>query len=549
MDTFHNSPMFKGLAPKDFCRKLFDVYYDGRRKSWDDFNKGLTLWAHTGQEPHANDGIIELDPVLLLNVYGTGYCGIQSGLLEGIYQSRPGGTPGKPAIEARRWFLAGIVHSVCDAYYDGGWHYYDIDIGGYAGDAQKDVWSVADMMADPKAYYTTTTLRAPYFFKADGNGHWVEKVEKAKSYAFQDDLMLGHEMAFTLRKGEKFTRYFSEKDAGWKETLPSTKATELAQKGYCELIYEPTPADLAAEALSTAGGATILAVRCPYNISSSKVEPAAGAKASVSYDIGKTWTPLPDDGLVAGAVNHWDYLLKLEGGGLKKITTRGVLHPGALPRVNDVTTMTVTKSADYQVLTWIPDWHDQASCAATGTAQGLSYAASGAMSFSGGELGGSGSVTIPVHAPPGCKIVKLAACVMGGTGTDPQPDKYLELAIGPAGKSAVVARSTDCSPWGHKPESKVDQWQNNVSGTASFPATLDAEIKVNIKQGRTLGLRIYVGYVQDKPAPATGTLTITHGIDGKPFAQQVPVATLEITPFTYKTPAGKVNNYVTMEVK
>ncbi|MFH1707827.1 MAG: hypothetical protein ABIF71_07910 [Planctomycetota bacterium] len=105
-------------------------YYDGRRKDWGAFQKGLTLWAHTPQEPHANPAIIELDPVLLLNVHGTGYCGIQSGLLEGIYQSRPGGTPGKPAIEARRWFLAGIVHSVCDAFYDGKWHYYDIDLGG-----------------------------------------------------------------------------------------------------------------------------------------------------------------------------------------------------------------------------------------------------------------------------------------------------------------------------------------------------------------------------------------------------------------------------------
>lgn len=146
IETFHESPVFKDLAPKEFCRRLFDVYYDGRRKSCKDFQKGLTLWAHTPQDPRASANVIEFDPIVLLNVHGTGYCGIQLGLLEGIYQSRPGGEISKPAIDARRWFLAGIVHSVCDAYYDGRWHYYDIDQGGWTGDAEKDVWSVADVV-------------------------------------------------------------------------------------------------------------------------------------------------------------------------------------------------------------------------------------------------------------------------------------------------------------------------------------------------------------------------------------------------------------------
>lgn len=550
MDAFHASPQFKGLPPKDFCRRLFDIYYDGRRKNWSDFQKGLTLWAHTGQEPHANAKVIELDPVLLLNVYGTGYCGIQSGMLEGIYQSRPGGAPGKPAIEARRWFLAGIVHSVCDAYYDGNWHYYDIDIGGYAGDAQKDVWSVADILANPQAYYTATTLRAPYFFKADGNGKWVEQIKKEGSYAFQDNQMLGHEMAFTLRKGEKFTRYFSVADAGWQEVLPFTKSPDeaLKMKGFCELIYTPTPADLAAEALSTAGDATVISVRCPYNISSSKVE-ATGA-CSFSFDCGKTWQPLPADGLVAAAVNRWDYLLKIEKGALKKITTRGVLHPGSLPRAGaEPSTMTVAQAAPYQVLTYIPDWQSQAAFEATGTLQGLTYKVSDTLTLSGGQLNGSGTVTIPVSAPPGCKIVRLAATVLGGTGTNPQSNKFLELHLGPAGKTVLAGKSTDCSNWGTKPESKVDQWQNNVTGAADFAPSSAAEVKVVVSQGSIHGLRIYVGYLPDKAPAATGTLTITHGLDGKPFVQSVPLAGLDKKPFTYRTPAAQVNNYIAMEVR
>ena len=70
------------------------------------------------------------------------FCGVASGLLEGVYQSRPGGKPGKPAIDARRWFLAKYVHSVTDAFYDGKWHYLDIDLGGYAGTVRASVKTI-----------------------------------------------------------------------------------------------------------------------------------------------------------------------------------------------------------------------------------------------------------------------------------------------------------------------------------------------------------------------------------------------------------------------
>lgn len=128
------------LEPPRFCRKLYDIPFDGRRKDWGEFQRGLSLWSHTPQKPMASDWVIELDPILLFNVHGSGYCGIQSGLLEAVYQSRPRGTPGKPAIDARRWFLNGIVHSVTDAFYDGRWHYYDVDQPGWAGDTEKGVW-------------------------------------------------------------------------------------------------------------------------------------------------------------------------------------------------------------------------------------------------------------------------------------------------------------------------------------------------------------------------------------------------------------------------
>ena len=544
--ALHDSPAFRDLEPREFCMKFFDIYYDGRRKNWRSFKQGMELWAHTPQGPMANPKVQELDPIVLMNVHGSGFCGLASGLLEGIYQSRPGGKPGKPAIDARRWFLAKYIHSVTDAFYDGRWHYLDIDLGGYAGDKQKGIWSMADVLADPESYYgPKTTLKSKYFFKADGKGSWVKKVNRARSYTFQDNHMLGHEMTFCLRKGETFTRYFSPAAAGWSAFAPHTKKVQKDQKGFCELVYAPAAADARAAALSAEGDVMVFAVRCPYNISSSKVE--ATGKASVSFDLGRTWQPVGADGLVAGAANRWDYLLRIKGGALKKVTTRGMLHPAALPRVGKAgTKMTVTKMAEYQTLTWIPDFK-----AATVEA-GLKFRKRSALSFTGGSLVGRGTAMIPVVAPAGTRIVKVAACVIGGTGNPPSADKYLTLRIGPAGKAKLVGRTTDCTAWGLDGIDKIDHAQNNVNGEATFEPTEKAEVLIGLHGwGYASGVRIYVGYVPaEKPAAAAGTLTITHGFDGKTFKKAIPAGNIGDGPVTYTVPGGaKVNEFIRMEVK
>jgi hypothetical protein len=549
IEALHADPAFAGLAPKEFCRTLYNIYYDGRRKDWNQFQAGMTLWSHTAQEPRVNAGLIELDPVLLLNVFGSGYCGIQSGMLEGIWQSRPGGKPGQPAIEARRWFLGGIVHSVAEAFYDGGWHYYDIDIGGWAGDAKRDAWSIPDILADRKGFYgAKTTLRAPYFFKADSDGAWVEKIDAKKTYAFQDNHMLGHSMNLSLREGETFTRWFSAKAAGWSEFAPPTLKPDTIGRGFCELVYAPKDkSQVEADALSKTGKALILSVRCPYTITSSVV--TGTGTLSVSNDLGRSWVPLPADGSVAAAVNHWDYLLKVEDGSVTRIVTRGMLHPGSLPRIGSAaTTMSVSSKVPESVLTWIPDWSSAEAFAATTQVEGMTYKPCPQVSFSGGPAGGSGSITIPVQAPPGCRLTRLSVCAIGGTGSTPSPDKAIELALGPAGKSTLVARTTDCSPWGTKAESKVEHWQNNVNGSASFAPCAEAEVKLSCRGwGEIRGLRIYAGYVRETSTPTTGSLVVTHGYDGKTFSHSIPAA--ELTKgATYTVPEGaKVNEFVRME--
>jgi hypothetical protein len=236
---------------------------------------------------------------------------------------------------------------------------------------------------------------------------------------------------------------------------------------------------------------------------------------------------------------------------LKKVTTRGALHPGSLPRVGATATqMTVSKAADYQVLTYIPDWSSAERMNACSRNSGLQYGGDGNFTFGGGRLSGTGDVVVPVKAPPGCKIVKLFACVLGGTGTTPSHDRYLEVHLGPAGKSQLTNRTTDCMPWGTKPETKVNQWQNNTNGSATFDPCAEGEVKVVVRNGLCLGVRIFVGYVQDNAEPVSGRLVVTHGFDRQTVSNEIPVADLAKGPVSYPVPNGaKRNQFIKMEVK
>jgi lysophospholipase L1-like esterase len=257
--------------------------------------------------------------------------------------------------------------------------------------------------------------------------------------------------------------------------------------------------------------------------------------------------------MVTEAVNSWDYLLKIEGGALTRVTTRGMLHPGALPRVaaTGPTKMTVASMADYDMLTWVPDWSSAEALAATAKLQGLTWSAEKSVAFSGGKVGGAGEVTIPVRAPPGCRIVKLAACAIAGTGSMPDPKKWVEMHLGPAGAAKLAGRSTDCSGWGLQPETKVDHWQGNVNGSVRFAPCAEAEVRLVCKGwGFVRGMRIYVGYQREKPAPVSGTLTVTHGYDGKTFVAEVAAADLAKGPYAYSVPDGaKKNDFIAMSFR
>ncbi|KKK98509.1 hypothetical protein LCGC14_2642050 [marine sediment metagenome] len=121
----------------------------------------------------------------------------------------------------------------------------------------------------------------------------------------------------------------------------------------------------------------------------------------------------------------------------------------------------------------------------------------------------------------------------------------------PAGKAKLVGRSTDCSTWGASGAAKVDHWQNNVNGAATFAPTDKAEVKVRVNEwGFITGVRIFVGFVRAAKTPVGGTLTITHGFDGKTFEKSLPARSVGRRAVRYTVPGGaKSNEFIKMAVK
>jgi hypothetical protein len=62
------------------------------------------------------------DPLRNMNVHNHGFCGIQGPVLEGVFEAA--------GFEARSFSVPAWSHVATEVFYDGGWHYFDLDLRG-----------------------------------------------------------------------------------------------------------------------------------------------------------------------------------------------------------------------------------------------------------------------------------------------------------------------------------------------------------------------------------------------------------------------------------
>jgi len=318
------------------------------------------------------------DPVKIVNVYGYGYCAIFGPVMAGICEDMGLG-------QARTLTLPDWSHVASEAFYDGKWHYLDLDVRAVFRRPDGTLASMAEAKQDASLW----TGRGPLFFPNDPLDSTRRVYQRTRVDHYHGFNQGGHTMDYVLRQGETFTRWWTPQGGRWHHSpeynrenwlrklieeeprgpKPNHRHFTVHNYGNGRLVYRPNLTERSSDfrdgacdarnvrpaagglSLERPGeGCAVFEVRSPYVIvpvvgnldttaddrEASVVEiDAVGASLALSLDGGLTWKEL--------AVDRWPARLDLTPqvsgtyGYLLRITLRG--QPGeAMVRSLAITT-------------------------------------------------------------------------------------------------------------------------------------------------------------------------------------------------------------------
>ncbi|MDA1193299.1 MAG: hypothetical protein O3A46_16615, partial [Candidatus Poribacteria bacterium] len=197
MTTFADFPRWKDLSGDARAWEMYRYLADER-----------TGLFHMNEVLEGEDVLSEYvtvrDPVKLLNVYGYGYCGILGPVMAGISE-------GADVGRARMLSLPLWNHVASEAYYEGAWHYLDIDVRAAFRRPDGSLASMDDARADDSLWVENN----PLFFPNDRR-HEAQRIYRETRvdhyYGFNQS---GHTMDYLLRQGETFTRWWKPQGGRW----------------------------------------------------------------------------------------------------------------------------------------------------------------------------------------------------------------------------------------------------------------------------------------------------------------------------------------------
>jgi len=328
------------------------------------------------------------DPVKIINVYGYAYCAIFGPVMAGICE-------GAGIGEARTLAITDWQHVAAEAFYEGRWHYLDLDVRAVFRRPDGSLASMEDARTDDSLW----TGRGPLFFPNDPLGETREVYRKTHVDYYHDFGSTGHTVDYVLRQGETFTRWWTPQGGRWHHDAvyngqdwlrklieadprgpkPNHRDFTVHNYGNGRFVYEPNLtqastdfADGAYDARNVGPGEdgltlaepgegyAIFEVRSPYIIvplvgdldttaddrEASVVElGATGAALALSLDSGFTWEPLEMQpganrlDLTAHVAGTYGYLLRVNLRGEPgeavlrslRLTTWVQVAPAALP--------------------------------------------------------------------------------------------------------------------------------------------------------------------------------------------------------------------------
>jgi hypothetical protein len=144
------------------------------------------------------------DPVKIINVYGYGFCGLFGPVMEGVWKDMGAG-------RARTLALPDWSHMTSEVFYDGGWHYVDLDVRAVFRRDDGTLASIADARRDPSLWKG----RGPLFFPNDPLQKTRQVYLKTPVQHYYGFNQSGHTMDYVLRQGETFTRWWTPQGGRW----------------------------------------------------------------------------------------------------------------------------------------------------------------------------------------------------------------------------------------------------------------------------------------------------------------------------------------------
>ncbi len=148
------------------------------------------------------------DPIKLMNIYNVGYCGIFGPVLDGVFQ-------GAGFTDGRAFGLPGWNHCTTEVYYDGGWHYFDLDIRGALMKPDGTIASLAEAKTNRDLWVNPRRSIEPFFPKDHDKAKVFEIYRDSEVHYYYRWFQAGHVMDFRLRQGETFTRYWQPQGGRW----------------------------------------------------------------------------------------------------------------------------------------------------------------------------------------------------------------------------------------------------------------------------------------------------------------------------------------------
>jgi len=197
MRTFRDFHRWKDLEGDKLAWEVYEYLVDTR-----------TGVFHMNQVLEGQDVLSEYrtvrDPVKIINVYGYGYCGIFGPLMAGIWQDMGLGP-------ARTLVLPAWNHVTTEVFYNGSWHYVDLDVRAAFRRRDGTLASMAEARQDAELWRG----RGPLFFPNDALDTTRDIYRRTPVHHYHGFNQSGHTMDFVLRQGETLTRWWQPQGGRW----------------------------------------------------------------------------------------------------------------------------------------------------------------------------------------------------------------------------------------------------------------------------------------------------------------------------------------------